>query len=88
MTLRKSQWAAAAGLTAGAIVALRRSTARPAGPAAADRWLTVTINCSPADIQADKLPTPLQKYGDRIETRIRRGSDPHPATGAPKWRCA
>ncbi|MER7483139.1 hypothetical protein ABTX60_36795 [Streptomyces sp. NPDC126510] len=68
MTLRRSLWAAAAGLTAGAFVALRRSTA---GPAAADRWLTVTINRSPADIQADKLPTPLQEYGDRIRTRIR-----------------
>ncbi|MFP1624081.1 hypothetical protein ACLB9X_02420 [Streptomyces sp. 5K101] len=71
MTLRKSLWAAAAGLTAGAVLALRRSMARPADPAAADRWLTVTINRSPADIQADKLPTPLQEYGDRIETRIR-----------------
>lgn len=30
-----------------------------------------TINRSPADIQADKLPTPLQEYGDRIQTRVR-----------------
>jgi hypothetical protein len=71
MTLRKTVWAAAAGLTAGVVVALRRSTARQADPSAADRWLTVTINRSPADIQGDKLPTPLQEYGDRIETRIR-----------------
>lgn len=71
MTLRKSLWAAATGLTAGAVLGLRRSMARPADPAAADRWLTVTINRSPADVQADELPTPLQEYGDRIETRIR-----------------
>ncbi|MFF7865473.1 hypothetical protein ACFZCT_03275 [Streptomyces qaidamensis] len=31
----------------------------------------MTINRSPADIQADKLPTPLQEYGDRIQTRVR-----------------
>ncbi|MEU0056920.1 hypothetical protein [Streptomyces sp. NPDC006334] len=71
MTLRKTRWAAAAGLTAGAVAALRRSTAPLAGPSAADRWLTVTINRSPVEIQADKLPTPLQEHGDRIETLIR-----------------
>ncbi|USQ85220.1 hypothetical protein NFX46_16370 [Streptomyces phaeoluteigriseus] len=70
MTSRKSLWAAAAALAAGAVV-VRRSTVRPADPAAADRWLTVTINRGPADIQPDKLPAPLQEYGDRIETRIR-----------------
>ncbi|MFE9676713.1 hypothetical protein ACFYO5_21620 [Streptomyces sp. NPDC006259] len=71
MIARKSLWAAAAGLTAGAAVLVRRSTARPADPAAADRWLTVTINRGPGDIHPDKLPAPLQEYGDRIETRIR-----------------
>jgi hypothetical protein len=70
MTSRKSLWAAAAALAAGAVV-VRRSTVRPADPAAADRWLTVTINRGPGDIQPDKLPAPLQEYGDRIETRIR-----------------
>ncbi|MFD5266319.1 hypothetical protein [Streptomyces sp. NPDC058335] len=74
MTSRKSLWAAAAALAAGAVV-VRRSTARPADPAATDRWLTVTINRGPSDIQPDKLPAPLQEYGDRIETRI------HPAPG-------
>jgi hypothetical protein len=71
MTTGKALWAAAAGLTAGAVVAMRRSKARPADPAAGDRWLTVTINRAPGDIQPDKLPPPLQAYGDRIETRIR-----------------
>ncbi|OQD57618.1 hypothetical protein BM536_002520 [Streptomyces phaeoluteigriseus] len=70
MTSRKSLWAAAAALAAGAVV-VRRSTVRPADPAAADRWLTVTINRGPGDIQPDRLPAPLQEYGDRIETRIR-----------------
>ncbi|MFE7649603.1 hypothetical protein [Streptomyces phaeoluteigriseus] len=70
MTSRKPLWAAAAALAAGAVV-VRRSTVRPADPAAADRWLTVTINRGPGDIRPDKLPAPLQEYGGRIETRIR-----------------
>lgn len=44
MRSRTSLWAAAAGLTAGAAVAIRRLQARPASPAGGDRWLTVTIN--------------------------------------------
>ncbi|MGV9883640.1 hypothetical protein [Streptomyces sp. NPDC003006] len=68
MTAGKSLWAAA-GLAAGAAVVARRHKARPADPAAADRWLTVTINLGPADVQADKLPSPLREYGERIETR-------------------
>ncbi|MDG9707254.1 hypothetical protein [Streptomyces sp. DH10] len=70
MTPRKSLAAAAAGLTAGAVVVLRRSKARPDDPAAGDRWLTVTINRAPGDIQPEKLPPPLLEYGDRIEARI------------------
>jgi hypothetical protein len=69
MTPWTSLAAAAAGLTAGAVV-VRRSKERPDDPAAVDRWLTVTINRAPGDIQPEKLPSPLREYGDRIETRI------------------
>ncbi|MFI2371193.1 hypothetical protein [Streptomyces sp. NPDC018833] len=71
MTFPKSLWAAAAGLTAAAVVVRRRLQARPADPAAPDRWLTVTINCEPGEVQPEKLPSPLSEYGERIETRIR-----------------
>lgn len=73
-----------AGLAAGARVAVRRAEARPPGTAAGERWLTVTVNCAPHDVQADQLPSPPQEYGDRIETRIR----PRPVTGARSWVCA
>ncbi|MER5219504.1 hypothetical protein [Streptomyces flaveus] len=49
---------------------MRRSRSRPSSGADGDRWLTATINCEPGDIQPEKLPVPLQEYGDRIETRI------------------
>src|SRR4051812_556678 len=67
----KSLTVATAGLAAGAFVVMRRAKARPPRPAAGERWLTVTVNCAPHDVQADKLPSPLQEYADRIETRIR-----------------
>ncbi|MFH8493445.1 hypothetical protein [Streptomyces coeruleorubidus] len=100
MTPWKTLAAAAAGLTAGAVVVMRRSEARPDGPGAADRWLTVTINRAPGDIQPDKLPSPLGEYGDRIETRITpapgdRGTElavrlkeSQDATGSPPARLA
>jgi hypothetical protein len=69
MISRKSLWAAAAGL-AGAAAVVRRSRTRPSAPAGPDRWLAVTVNREPGDLQIDKLPAPLQAYGDRIETRI------------------
>ncbi|MFD5161631.1 hypothetical protein ACFWMJ_26720 [Streptomyces hawaiiensis] len=62
--------AAAAGLTAGAVVVMRRQKTRTHDPAAEDRWLAVTINRAPGDIQPEKPPSPLREYGDRIETRI------------------
>ncbi|MFF7281311.1 hypothetical protein [Streptomyces griseorubiginosus] len=69
MTGRKSLWMAAAGL-AGAAVAVRKArTPRPATDSA-DRWLAVTVNCAPQELQIDKLPTPLQELGEDIETRI------------------
>ncbi|GAA2442796.1 hypothetical protein [Streptomyces glaucus] len=71
MTSGKTLLAAAAGLAAGAVVVTRRRQAAPTAPSAFDRWLTVTVNCAPADLQPGKLPAPLQEYGDRIETRIR-----------------
>ncbi|WP_329416618.1 hypothetical protein OG802_33640 [Streptomyces sp. NBC_00704] len=67
----KSLAAAAVGLAAGAFVVVRRAKAHPSGTAAGDRWLTVTINRAPQDVQADKLPAPLHEYGDRVETRVR-----------------
>ncbi|CAL9375477.1 hypothetical protein [Streptomyces sp. enrichment culture] len=67
----KSLTVATAGLAAGVFVAIRRAKARPPRAAAGERWLTVTVNRAPHDVQADKLPSPLQEYADRIETRIR-----------------
>jgi hypothetical protein len=69
MTPKKSLWAAAAGLTAAALV-VRRSLTRPGASDAAERWLTVTVNREPKEIHADQLPPPLRAYGDRIETRV------------------
>ncbi|MFF3484623.1 hypothetical protein ACFYXC_15320 [Streptomyces sp. NPDC002701] len=65
----KKFWATAAGLAGAAVVARRARTNQPAPPPA-NRWLTVTVNRPPADVQADKLPSPLQEYGERIETRV------------------
>ncbi|GAA3900825.1 hypothetical protein GCM10023084_61590 [Streptomyces lacrimifluminis] len=60
---------AAAGL-AGAAAVVHRSRTHASAPTSPDRWLTVTVNRDPSDVQADKLPSPLHDYGDRIETRI------------------
>ncbi|GAA2285946.1 hypothetical protein GCM10010145_39690 [Streptomyces ruber] len=69
---KKALWTAAAGLAAGGAAAVaQRSRARRTAPADTDRWLAVTVNRGPGDIQPDKLPAPLQEYGERIETRIR-----------------
>jgi hypothetical protein len=68
MASTKSVWTAAAGL-AGAAVVVRRMRTQPLVPADA-RWLKVTINREPSDVPADKLPSPLRDYGDRIETRV------------------
>ncbi|MFG2470486.1 hypothetical protein ACGFXB_34235 [Streptomyces canus] len=69
MIPRKSLWAAAAGL-AGAAVAVRRARTPRSASSGADRWLAVTVACEPEGLRADKLPSPLQEYGERIETRI------------------
>ncbi len=72
MSAKKVFWTTTAGLTVGgAAAAVRRARARRPDRAAMDRWLTVTVNRGPGDIQPDKLPAPLQEYGERIETRIR-----------------
>jgi hypothetical protein len=62
-------WTAAAGL-AGAAVVARRARTRPSARAEADRWLTVTVNCAPKEVEDDRLPPPLREFGDRIETRV------------------
>ncbi|WP_221361535.1 hypothetical protein [Streptomyces beigongshangae] len=69
MVSRKTFWATAAGLAGAVAVARRARTDEPA-PDPVNRWLTVTVNRAPGDVQADKLPAPLQEYGERIETRI------------------
>lgn len=68
----KALTAAAAGLAAGTVVLVRRVKSRPPAEATgAHRWLTVTVNREPGEVQPEKLPSPLQEYGERIETRIR-----------------
>ncbi|MFF1308675.1 hypothetical protein [Streptomyces sp. NPDC058307] len=69
MIPRKSLWVAAAGVAAAA-VAVRRARTPGSAPSSANRWQAVTVNCAPEDLRADKLPPPLQEYGERIETRI------------------
>jgi hypothetical protein len=75
MISRKSVGATAIGLAAGTVIAVRRVQARSTAPSGPDRWLTVTINCGQEELSPEKLPAPLQEYGERIETRI------HPAPG-------
>lgn len=70
MVFRTWLWTAAAGVATGAVVA-RGLKPRRQETADGDRWLAVTINREPADVQPDKLPSPLQEYGDRIEVRVR-----------------
>ncbi|MDG9684336.1 hypothetical protein QC334_16630 [Streptomyces sp. DH18] len=69
MTAKKTLFAAAAGLTTGALL-LRRLTAHDTEPADHNRWLVVTVQRDPGEVQRDRLPAPLQGFGDRIETRI------------------
>ncbi|WP_406724114.1 hypothetical protein WJ438_04840 [Streptomyces sp. GD-15H] len=71
MTSRKMLWTAAAGVTAVTALTLRRLQTGRSSATAEDRWLSVTINRGPGDIEPEKLPSPLREYGDRIETRIR-----------------
>lgn len=66
---RKPLWAVTVGLAAGAVI-VRRARRGSSAPSDGDRWLTVTINREPGDVQPDKLPAPLREYGDRIETRV------------------
>ncbi|MET9544309.1 hypothetical protein ABZY36_03215 [Streptomyces sp. NPDC006627] len=70
MVFRTWLWTAAAGVATGAAVA-RGLKPRRQETADGNRWLTVTVNREPADVQPDRLPSPLQKYGDRIEVRVR-----------------
>ncbi|MFB8244611.1 hypothetical protein ACFY3O_35810 [Streptomyces sp. NPDC001046] len=70
MAKGKALLTAAAGLTAGAVIAWQRATAAPSDPSAGERWLTVTVYVDPTELQPEKLPAPLRDYGDRIEVRI------------------
>jgi hypothetical protein len=70
MTAAKVLLTAGAGILAGAAIAVRRMRDDASTTPTAERWLTVTVNRAPGDLQADKLPTPLHEYGDLVETRI------------------
>ena len=65
----KPLWTITAGLAAGAVI-VRRSRRSASAPTPDDRWLTVTVNRAPGEVQPDKLPAPLREYGDRIDTRV------------------
>lgn len=68
--LRRTVWASAA-VAAGA-VAVRQAKEARQYPSDGERWLTVTINRSPADVGSDKeLPPPLDRHQDRLDVRIR-----------------
>ncbi|MGW0549631.1 hypothetical protein [Streptomyces altiplanensis] len=60
-----------AALAAGVFGLRRARSPRAHGDRAGDRWLTVTVNRSPADVQpGGALPAPLDRFGDRLEARI------------------
>jgi hypothetical protein len=66
----------------GTVVRQVRSVLDPSGAGSsgaadepASRWLMVTVNRSPAEIDTDPLPEPLAAFGDRIEVRIRPAAD-------------
>ncbi len=72
---------AAAGATAGATVGAAANVAKslssrylggvPTDAKPRNRWLAVTINCSPARLSRDNLPGPVAKLTDRAEVSIR-----------------
>ena len=62
----------AAGVATAAAVATRRR--RTTDGQADERWLVVTVNRSPAEVQ-DSLPDELARWRDQVEIRIQ------PATG-------
>jgi hypothetical protein len=41
----------------------------------ASRWLVVSLNVAPAEVDADRLPPQLAEYGSRIEVRVRPAAD-------------
>jgi hypothetical protein len=56
------------GVGAG-VVMLRRRMSADSGR---DRWLAVTVNRGPDEVAPDgKLPEPLHRLGDKIETKVR-----------------
>jgi hypothetical protein len=69
--MKKLWWTVPA--VAAAVAAVRRT--RPAHRAderAGDRWLTVTINRSAADVGSDgKPPPPLDDFAERIDVQVR-----------------
>jgi hypothetical protein len=69
--------AATAGATVGAAASVAKSLGSrylggvPADAEPRNRWLAVTINCSPARLSRDNLPEPVAKLTDRAEVSIR-----------------
>ncbi|WP_228979188.1 hypothetical protein [Streptomyces sp. DH12] len=72
MSSTRHRLLAATAVTAGTVALWRRATARSAErPEGGDRWLTVTVNRPPDEIDPDDPPEPLRRYADRIEVRTR-----------------
>ncbi|CAL9540116.1 hypothetical protein SUDANB176_04228 [Streptomyces sp. enrichment culture] len=68
----KKLWWAVPVVAAGAAAVRRSRSSRGTDERAGDRWLTVTVNRSPADVGTDgKLPSPLDDLAERIDVRIR-----------------
>ncbi|KUH40206.1 MULTISPECIES: hypothetical protein [Streptomyces] len=63
---------AATAVGAASVALWRRVAARSADRTeGGDRWLTVTVNRPPEEIDPGDPPEPLRKYADRIEVRTR-----------------
>lgn len=68
----KKLWWTVPVAAAGAAVVRRSRQAHRADGRAGDRWLTVTINRSAADVGSEgKLPPPLDDLAERIDVRVR-----------------
>ncbi|EFE68217.1 hypothetical protein [Streptomyces viridosporus] len=68
----KKLWWTVPVAAAGAAAVRRSRQAHRADGRAGDRWLTVTINRSAADVGSEgKLPPPLDDLAERIDVRVR-----------------
>ncbi|MDO0929326.1 hypothetical protein QQY24_29410 [Streptomyces sp. TG1A-8] len=68
----KRTWWALPVLGAGVVAVRRARAGRAAGGRPDNRWLTVTINRSPTDVQPDgALPPPLDRFTGEVDVRVR-----------------